>query len=430
MTRTASWTLLAVATVLASGGCRAATLAYGPDAASAKANGEALASALEDRFTNVLRTPKFAQSRLRIARYAFAPSKLVRDTALWTAMRTTRSGAAERDLDVAGAMTNGRFTYTALARVPEPVRTGDARDLVHLRQLDRRGDWHWMTSVEHAVGALPPQRATDIARALFASAERAPAEVRADYRTAFPRTALAVGRLFSIDSVVTARQADGSTLVALHILSSDERLHVEFPEMAKFVRKYFTPSTYRFRLIDRAGGLYFDAESAHSRLVLRFRSRSGELQPLTGIARRMPDTLALQIDGSVKASLFTIGLRNLVGEFVHVNAPADRSWSMRFTREPEWDLPLLAEQLMSSSLERPFAGPGVQVRVGFVKGAEGHTIFSRSLAMAVRESAIMRFLGNLGFTAVSEFAEKAEVDTNRFLAEAFAAMRADIAATR
>ena len=39
----------------------------------------------------------------------------------------------------------------------------------------------------------------------------------------------------------------------------------------------------------------------------------------------------------------------------------------------------------------------------------------------------MRFLGNLGFTAVSDYAGKSEEDENRFLAEAFGAMRADIA---
>jgi hypothetical protein len=135
---------------------------------------------MQDRFTNVLRTPKFASARLRIARYAVAPSKLVNDTALWTASRAARNGRAERDLDVAGELSAGRYTFTPRARVPEPVRTGDARDVIQLRELDHDGDWQWLTSVDHAVGAMPPERAADVARALLASSERAPAEVRAD----------------------------------------------------------------------------------------------------------------------------------------------------------------------------------------------------------------------------------------------------------
>ena len=144
----------------------------------------------------------------------------------------------------------------------------------------------------------------------------------------------------------------------------------------------------------------------------------------------MPDTLAMHVDASAKSSMFTVGFRRMLGEFVHVKSASERGWSMRFAKEPDWDLPLLAEQLMHSPLKRPFEGPGVQLRIGFTKGAEGQTIFSRVLTLVVRESAIMRFLGNLGFTAVSEFAEKSEVDTNRFLDEAFGAMRADIQAIR
>ena len=239
-----------------------------------------------------------------------------------------------------------------------------------------------------------------------------------------------MGRMFSIDSVLTTRQTDGSTLVALHIVTSDQRLQAEFPEMAKFVRKYFAPSKYHIRLVDRANGVFFDAASAKHRLIVRFRSLNGELQPITGPARRMPDTLAMHVDASAKSSFVTVGFRAMVGEFVHVKSATERGWSMRFTKEPDWDLPLLAEQLMRSPLRRPFEGTGLQLRMGFSKASEGQTIFSRVLTLVVRESAIMRFLGNLGFTAVSEFAEKSEADTNRFLAEAFAAMRADIQAIR
>jgi hypothetical protein len=42
----------------------------------------------------------------------------------------------------------------------------------------------------------------------------------------------------------------------------------------------------------------------------------------------------------------------------------------------------------------------------------------------------MRFLGNLGFTAVSDYAGQVEEEENRFIAEAMRALRADMNALR
>lgn len=98
--------LAALTGALIVGGCRAAPLAYGADVASAKAHFDAFAAAIEYRFTRVVRTPKFATARMQIARYAFAPSKLANDTALWTGLRTTRTGA-DRDLEVHAALSAG-----------------------------------------------------------------------------------------------------------------------------------------------------------------------------------------------------------------------------------------------------------------------------------------------------------------------------------
>ncbi len=405
-------------------GCRAATTAFGTDAVSARANADAFASALEQRFTRVVRTPKFLQARLRIGRHALSPSKLAYDTALWTGMRAVRSGV-ERDLELTGALINGAYTFTAQPRVPTPVRTGDSRHLIGLVQLDREGDWQWTTTVQNAVGTVAPERASAIMRALFVSTERPSAAVRADYRSAFARTAVAMGRMFSLDSVITVAQSDGSTLVALHILTSDVRLKESFPALAKYVRKYLAPARYRYVLSDRSGANWFDAQASKSRLVLRFRTHDGELQPLAGAARRMPDTLVLHVDLSAKISVFTVGASDLVGEFVHVHTLNERGWAMRFTREPKWDLPLLAEQLLNAPLRRPFEGNGVQFRIGLVREGDRQTVLARSLVLAVRESAIMRFFGNLGFTAMSDFAGVVEEEENRFLAEAFAALRAD-----
>jgi hypothetical protein len=410
-------------------GCRAVTLAYGPDAAAARANAEAVASAMEQRFTRVVRAPKFLNARMRIARYVFAPSKLYADTALWTDERTVRSGAY-RELEIAAGLAGGQYTFTARPRVPPPSRTGDSRHFITLTQLDTDDNWRWTTSVEHAMGSLPPARAGDVMRALFASAEHPSAVVRADYRAAFPRSAEAWGRMFALDSINTAAQADGSTLVTLHVLTTDDRLRSGFPELAKYVRKYLAPARFHFRLADRSGATWMDITADRSRTVLRFRSHDGELQPLLGPARRLPDTLALHVDASAKLGFFTVGVSKLTGEFVFVNTVGERAWAMRFTKEPEWDLPLLTEQLLHSPLRRPFDGEGVLFRLGLIAGSDGTTRLARSATVAVNESAIMRFLGNLGFTAMSDYAGRVEEEENRFLAEGFAAMRVDVGALR
>jgi len=418
--------LLAAALMAATvGGCRAAALAYGSDVVAARVNADAFAAAMEARFTNVARNPKFAAARMRIGRYAFAPSKLGNDSSMWTGMRTTRAGA-DRDLEVQAGLSGAQYLFTTRRAVPMPVRIGDSRHLIELEQLGE-DDWAWRTRVDQAIGPMPPGRADDIARALFLSAERPAAAVRADYRAMVPRTAAALGRLLAIDSIASVQQSDGSTLVTLQITVSGDRLKRNFPDFAKYVGKYVEPASYRFRLSDRTGSDWFDAEARNQLLTVRFRSHDGQLQPMVGAARRMPDTLQLHVDALAKISFFTVGVTKMQGEFVHTKNARDRGWEMRFTKEPEWHLPLITERLLRSPLRRPFEGKGVKFTLGFRTGPEGQTLLTREFDVTVRESAIMRFLGNLGFTAMSDFAGKVEDQENRFIAEIMAALRMDVA---
>ncbi len=418
---------LAAALLLVSG-CKAVTLAYGPDLASARANADAILASVEARFTRVVRTPRFSHARTRIARYALAPSKLANDTSLWTGMRSTPTGS-DRELELAAGLVNGQFSFADRPRVPLPTRIGDQRHFIRLSQLNNDDDWIWRTEVDQAIGAMPPARAADIFRALFAAAERPAAAMRADYRAAFPRTAVAMGRMFSVDSIHTTAIADGSTLVALHILVHADSLQPSLPLFAKYVAKYVEPASYRYRLSDRQGSDWFDAQASKKRLIIRFRSRNGELQPLLGAARRMPDTLQLNTDLMAKLGFFTVGVTGMQGEFVHLTSAAERGWALRFTKEPEWHLPLFTERMLHTPLKRPFEGNGLLVRLSLRTGPQGQTLLARQFDVAVRESAIMRFLGNLGFGAMDDYQGAVELEEQRFIAEAFAAMRADIAAT-
>jgi hypothetical protein len=406
------------------GGCRGGAFGYGPDLKTAPANFDGNASGFEARFTNVSRQTKVQYGRMRIGRYAFAPSKLVDDTAIWTAMRTTRTGA-EREAEWQAGLANNQFQFIPRSGTPTPAKLGDQRHLITVSQRGP-GDWLWHTVVEHHVGTIPPARLSDVAKGIFQSAERPGSAMRADYRSAFPRTTTAMGRLLTMDSINAVSQLDGSTLVSMQVRIDSRRIAAGFPQYAKFLQKYVEPAKYRYRLADRYGSDWFDAQASNRVLTMRFRTKGGVLQPLAGAARPMPDTLILNVDALAKLGIFSVGVSNMVGEFVHISSPRERAWQIRFTREPKWHLPLIAERLLSSAIRRPFEGNGVYFKLGLRTGPNGQTISERIIDVATKESAIMRWLGNLGFTAMSDFAGQVEEEENRFLVELFRALRADM----
>lgn len=407
------------------GACAGTALGFGDVPASARKHLDDLASAFQDRFTNTTRTPKFAYARMRLARYAFAPSKLAGDTGVWTGMRSTPQGAA-RDLEIQARLVANQFRFDARPGVASPTAVGDERHLISVSQRTT-SDWYWHTVVEHAVGRLPPAQLNAVFRGLFASLERPGATVRADYRGTFARTAQSMSRMLILDSVGAIPQRDGSSLVTVMFRVDGKRLGQTFPAYGKYVRKYVEPVRYHIRLADRGGADWFDVQAAERVHTIRFRSRGGVLQPIRGGGGQIPDTLAIHIDGAAKIGPFTVGAQRLIGEFVHLDTPRDNAWLLRFTREPEWDLPLLAEQLLHDPLRRPFEGTGVYFKIGFRTGEAGQTLSERILDMTVRESAIMRFLGALGFTAIADYAGAVEEEENRFFTETLQALRADLA---
>lgn len=56
------------------------------------------------------------------------------------------------------------------------------------------------------------------------------------------------------------------------------------------------------------------------------------------------------------------------------------------------------------------------------------TMSTRQIRLTVNESSIMRWLSGLGGSAFSDFAERTEVEENRFLSQLFTAMREDVGA--
>jgi predicted small secreted protein len=423
-TRRAPALIAAVAFTLA--GCRNAPAAFGSGRASAAANANDFFAAAARRFTDVRRDSKFAAARPKLGRYALTPSKIFGDSAVWSVR-----GASDRTLFLGAGYANGHYTMGAVSALPALARPADARHTIRLHRLSEDDDvFMWVTNVDFAIGRIRAAEAAEVVGSLMRAAEgRSAAALRADYRSAFPRGSAALGRLFTIDTISTAPDAAGATTVALSISLHPERLRAaSFPAFASYVDKYVAPSRYRLTVTDRAGTRYFTTAASKNRLTLRARVKDGRLVSFDGPPRPMPDALLLHSEAYAKFGIFTVGASELVSELTIVRAANERGWFLRFNKEPDWHLPLAAATLLKSPLRRPFAQGGMTLRLTVRDSPDAQTVIARHTQTAVQESAVLRFLGALGSTALNDFAGKSEQEENRFWAEAFEGMRADAAA--
>lgn len=426
---------LAVVAAWSTAACREAVEAWSPPppespsvrAAAPRAAATDVAASLQYRFESPERDARYEHARLRLARYALAPSVLYADS-IWTGQRGSR-----RELLAAGRFDGERYRLRASGAVPPPTRVGDSRHEVTLRPLPD-GDWRWTTRVDHALGAVSPAATARVFSAWLRSAERVEDAVRADYLTSTPRMTRALGRLATLDSVRTRRLADGSTRVTLGIRLHASRIAATFPDFTRYLERYVSPARYRLTLHDRAvpgvhaNDPWFVAEADDDRLTFHFRTRDGALAPLEGPLRPRPDTLSLRMDASVKVGPFTVGVRDLRGEFAFVRTPTETGWAMRFAHPPAWDLPPIAGRLVRGPLDRPFADDGATLRLSVRAAPGGGAVLHRATDVTVHESTLLRWLGNLGFTAVDEFAGRVEAEEARFLAEALRALGEDLRA--
>ncbi len=442
-----------LAAALATAACRAAgpALADSPNGAAVTrtaAAADALFESMKLRFTNVRRSRKFAYARIRIGRHALSPSGIWNDSLVWNARTATT-----RTLSVAGAFQNGSYLFADRVAAPLPNQLAGSLHVMHLRR-EGEGKFEWLATVDHAVGSVRAAQMSDVLseslrgvtaiahpirvdgpalpgtparpRAGSAATGRA-AEVllRANYRGAFPRTSATLGRLVTLDTIRITPLSDGSASLLLGMRLRPQGIRATHPALAKYVTDYIVPMVFRITLADRAGTRWFDAAARDGFMRVRVRTRDGRLVSLDGAARPMPDSLLIRSEFITKILIFNVGFTNLVGDFVVVRGEHERGWHMRFRREPEWQLPLAARHLIRAPLRHPFERDGSLLRI-VVRDAPGsQTVLAREARFAVQESAIVRWLGGLGFTAMSDFVGKSEVDENRFNAEVFAALGSD-----
>lgn len=403
--------------------CAEVPAAFGPTPIAARTNADALLASFTHRFTNVTRTPRYARARELLGRNALTPSNIFADTSIWTAYDANDTHTLFGD----AAFLNGRYVFTNVPTNTPLDNPGDGRHIMRLHRISD-DEYEWFTGVDFAVGSTIT--ASDFANVInrwLASAEgRDAAALRTSYRGTFPRTTAALGKLYLLDTLISVRDAEGANNLYLGIHITPEGLRATLPAYAAYMDKYATRAKLRFSLVDSRGVKWVDLASRDGYITLRLRTHDGHFMPLEGPLRPIPDTLALKLDMTAKIKIFTVGVERMTGEWVNVHGDHSRGWALRFTKEPSWVLPPAVGHLIKSSLRKPFEGNGTQFRFEVRDQPGRQTLMSRRGTTTVQESAVIRFLGKLGGTAMGEFVSTAEEQENRFNADVFGAMRADV----
>jgi hypothetical protein len=404
--------------------CREVAPAFGPNIPLARQNAEEFFYSVGSRFTNIQRPPRISHARAQFGRYALTPSGVYNDTSVWLAVGPDSA----RLFGDEGVFSVDRYIVSTKLTTTPPDALTESREIVRLRKL-KDNEYEWFTNVEVAIGSIAAKGMTDVLAAALAGGEgKSPSAIRANYTTAFPRTVAALGRLFTIDTLRAVPDSDGATTYDIAIRLTPDILKATMPHYAAYVDKYFSKGKYRITLTDKTGARWFDARAADYYMHFRIRSKDGHFAPLEGAVRPMPEALTIHVDMSMKILVFTVGWTEMAGDFEVINTPHERGWSMHFAKEPEWHLPPTVGYLLKSSLRRPFQDQGIPVRVSIRDNPGSQTILNRRGTLVVQESGILRFLNRLSGTAVGDFLGPSEREANRFNADAFRALRQDVAA--
>lgn len=420
----AGWRALVAAGLFAAAvGCAEAarSLGHGPAGGDGP---KALVEALADRFGPIDREPAFDALRPKLARAALVPSRVFDDATAWTARAD-----AWRAVEFEGYRAGSAYRIGVRAQVATPAGPGGYRGRVRLERL-AGGRFEWTVDEELAVGRLRP---SDLAAALDTLLRGAEAtsegEARAAIATALPRASSRLGLLLRLETLELLRHAHGATAVRLGVRLMPEGISGFAPRYAAFLRKYLTPIRMRLVVADTAGVAWWSLEAADNLWTLRLRVRDGSLVPLDGPTdRRIPSSLRATADYSTRMGRYKVGASALVAEVALSRTAAEKGFSARFLREPEWELPFLVETLIGGPLHFPFEGQGSEAGWAVRGTPEAGTRFVRHYRARVRETWILRWLGGMTSQAVGEFRRGAEAEADRFNRECLLALRDDLAA--
>lgn len=405
-----------------SAACSESLRPLGANPATAQAHAEQLFEAITTRFSPNDLSPRYETARVKLAQAALIPSRVFDDTTVWE----LRPQESSRLLYVSGTAEGSRYRLETRPSLTPAARPGDTRHVMALEKLDK-SSYRWDTRVDLALGAVSAEEFSLLLSALFRAPDgRSEREAHEDYAAAFPHASAAFGHGFAIDSLRVTPGAQGLTSVAITAGFHPETMKPTYPLLAGYLDKYLGPAKYRFVLSDRSGATLLDLTGRDRAMTIRYRLEQGKLTTLYGPPRPWADSLVLTSDVSLKVKLFTVGVHQMVSDFVITNTGHERSWSIESHREPKWDLPFITERLLRSPLRRPFEGQGAMMRFTVHDSAGPQTVLSRRMRLEVQESAIMRFLGGLASHALGDLDGRVEQEEDRFLRDGFLALQADL----
>jgi hypothetical protein len=397
----------------------------GATPAAAEANANGLFEAFSVRFSPTELSPKYDVVRVKLAQAALVPSRVFGDTSVWG----IQTSPSIRTIRIAGgAGPGGKYHLEIEPTLPPATKPGDSRHTVLLEQLSNN-EYRWDTDVALGIGSISAEGMSVLISALLKSPEgRVEADLRNNYRAAFPHATAAFGHGFSLDSLHVAPGALGTTAVVATVSFHPDLMKPAYPNLAGYVDKYLGPAKYHFLVTDKAGVALFDAVGGNRAFTVRYRLQKGELTSLFGPPRPWSDTLQLTSDVSLKVKIFRVGVHSMLTDFIITNTGHTRAWTIVAQHEPKWDLPFITERLLRTPLRRPFEGAGTMFRLEVHDSAGMQTIFSRRTRLEVQESAIMKFIGSLVSHALGDLDSRVEAEEDRFLHDGFVAMQEDLRA--
>jgi len=402
-------------------GCRDVALGFGDTPQAARQHVNELLTALARRFGPAEQDEALQRLRPRLERAALVPSRIYDDPTAWSERAGTR-----RAVVFGGGSETGRYRLGVEPSGHVLERPGDYRGRLELEKLGD-GDYEWRLREDLAAGTFRAEDLARVADAVLRELALAPHDARPALREALPRTAIALGRLLSLDELDVSPAPAGAHRVELVASLHPERARDgRFARYAAFLQKRALPFTLSLAIEDESGVPYWDLDFRDGHLRLRLAVRESRLVPLDAPPRPPPDRLRARVELTTKSGLFRVGFSNLVAD-VRLDRRQDRpGFDARFPHEPDWRLPFLVEPLLRGSLRRPFEGDGASMAYWLEAGPSGPAVFVRTFELAVRESWILRWFGGIVGDTMSDFRLTAQAEADRFSYEAFEALRQDL----
>ena len=246
---------LTLGSALGLAACREAAPAFGSNILLARQNAEEFFYSVGSRFTNIQRPQRILRARAQFGHYALTPSGVYNDTTIWLSIGPDSA----RLFGDEGRFSIDRYIVTAALSNNPPDALTESREIVRLRKLSDN-EYEWFTNVEVALGRIGAKNIADVLAAALAAGEgKTSTQIRANYTASFPRTAAALGRLFSIDTLRATPDSDGATTFDLAIRLTPEILKATMPHYAAYIDKYISKGKYRITLTDKTGARWFDA---------------------------------------------------------------------------------------------------------------------------------------------------------------------------